>query len=154
MKLRFSISYVLRRYARQADNCQLQMDSLWRLGDWDALKRHVLPRAQVSPLIQQRTCNCSHTAHAKRTSIHSVGACPFACQGWPEHPQHCAGYCPNLWCNRCANMRLQVDDGSWAHMVHAYVHLQEGNIVEGEQNITNAMKAALIRHATIRTILA
>lgn len=30
-------------------------------------------------------------------------------------------------------------------MVHAYVHLQEGNIVEGEQNITNAMKAALIR---------
>jgi hypothetical protein len=75
-----------RRYARQADNCQLQMDSLWRLGDWDALKRHVLPRAQV-------------------------------------------------------------DDGSWAHMVHAYVHLQEGNIVEGEQNITNAMKAALIRCA-------
>ena len=42
---------------------------------------------------------------------------------------------------------LQVDDGSWAHMVHAYVHLQEGNIVEGEQNITNAMKAALIRCA-------
>lgn len=38
-----------------------------------------------------------------------------------------------------------MDDGSWAHMVHAYVHLQEGNIVEGEQNITNAMKAALIR---------
>lgn len=49
--LRSRIICVMRRYARQADNCQLQMDSLWRLGDWDALKRHVLPRAQVSPLM-------------------------------------------------------------------------------------------------------
>lgn len=42
-------------------------------------------------------------------------------------------------------MRLQVEEGVWSHMVHAYVHLQEGQIVEGEQSISAAMKAALVR---------
>lgn len=41
----------------------------------------------------------------------------------------------------------QVEDGAWAHMVYAYVALQEGIIVEGESSITAAMKAALIRCA-------
>lgn len=41
----------------------------------------------------------------------------------------------------------QVEDSVWAHMVYAYVALQEGIVVEGESSITAAMKAALVRCA-------
>lgn len=79
---------------------------------------------------------------------HVFGACTEVYQSPYDSSQHdTVSSCKTLWCDLSAHLRLQVDDGSWAHMVHAYVHLQEGNIVEGEQNITNAMKAALIRRA-------
>ena len=56
-------------YARQSDNCALQMDALWRLPDWDRLKRDVLPRAQVWVLFQQilATVRFFPAAGSKRT---------------------------------------------------------------------------------------
>ena len=80
-------------------------------------------------------------------AFHGFGAGPVVYPSQYRTSQHNDSTFPHHLHAINRNLPLQVDDGSWAHMVHAYVHLQEGNIVEGEQNITNAMKAALIRRA-------
>lgn len=40
---------VVTEYARAADDCQLQVEALWRIPDWEGLRLDVLPRAMVSP---------------------------------------------------------------------------------------------------------
>ncbi len=38
---------VVTEYARAADDCQLQVDALWRVPDWETLRLDVIPRALV-----------------------------------------------------------------------------------------------------------
>lgn len=82
---------VIAEYAQQADDCRLQMDALWRLPNWDRLKRVVLPRAQV-PLFS--------------TQFTLVVPSPFTSKSLP-HPFACP--CKTLKARRRSRM---------VHMVH------------------------------------
>ena len=41
---------VVTEYARAADDCQLQVEALWRIPDWEGLRLDVLPRAMVGAI--------------------------------------------------------------------------------------------------------
>jgi len=89
---------VIAEYAQQADDYRLQMDALWRLPNWDRLKRVVLPRAQVLRLFFH--------------SVYLGWSSPFLSTSLP-HPSACPCKiaCPCNTLKTCRRSRM-------AHMVH------------------------------------
>lgn len=49
-------------------------------------------------------------------------------------------------------VRMQLEETTEVHMIHAYVNLQEGSLMDGETKINLAIAQALEKYAALKTL--